>query len=605
MHEIPQHGSPAEVFLPRLVARLHRAGFEGVARISLGIAVRAIYFRGGEIASAASNDEQDRLQSLLLEEGRLTAPQVEMARSRQKPGISLGKTLIEMGFLTPSELLECARRQVRQILATCFAQSEGEFHLAPGPLPPEVTILGLPTRRLIFDALMEVRDRRRVVREMGSMESVYSPTGELAAGLATLQLDPAIDQVARGIDGVRSLRDLSGATSHDDFTLSKAILALEILGLVERGDGPETAAEQPPRGRIIPVESSLPATAPGAAEATPAAEEPREPEVLPVAEDGTSDDRSAEPPAFPSEELPAFAASPDEAATPPQWSTDPKTGERIHEGPIEMTFDGMIRTKERPQAVSTRLFAVTAVIVALVVLAFFLFAPGSRQEAPAIAGIGDGEPASPAAVEAPPARREQPRTSRPPETGTKEPAAPARNAPVTSSPPRDAVQPPPPSTDTDEDEISPSPSGAEESAQENPSAEATGRPTATLDGAFTFGRSADYVAALAQLDSGQLQGAAQRFQELVASQGPGRFTLQLMIACQPETVTRARAESGDEGSLFVLPYAYKGQSCFRACWGIYSDSEAARAAIGSLPGAYAAAGIQPIMVALDRLRGTR
>ena len=78
-----------------------------------------------------------------------------------------------------------------------------------------------------------------------------------------------------------------------------------------------------------------------------------------------------------------------------------------------------------------------------------------------------------------------------------------------------------------------------------------------------------------------------------------------MIACQPETVQRARAQSGEGGSLFVLPYTYKGQSCFRACWGIYPDKEAARAAIGDLPRAYRDAGIKPIVIAVDRLRGTR
>jgi hypothetical protein len=623
MQEIPQHGSTAETFLPRLVARLHRSGFEGVVKISLGIAVRAIYFRGGEIASAASNDEQDRLQSLLLKEGRLTTPQVEMARSRQKPGVSLGKTLIEMGFLTPSELLECARRQVRQILATCFEQSEGEFHLEPGPLPPEVTILGLPTRRLIFDALMEVGDRRRVVREMGSMESVYSPTDDLAAGLATLQIDPAIDQVARGIDGVRSMRDLSGATSHDDFTLSKAILALEILGLVDRGDAPRPAADRPSTGRVIPVESA-PLTSPAAPPAADLeADDAVEIETTAAGEDAISaadesapDEESAEPPVIPSDDLPAFAVPPSETTEPPQWSIDPKTGERIHEGPIEMTFDGLVRSKERPQAVSTRLFAVTAVIVALVVLAFFLFAPGSQEESPTIAGIGDHDPAPPAGNEAPPAPPETPQTRRPPATDTPKSAAPATKAPQATPPRTDAAKAaPPPAEQRPEAAVSPpggQESGSEEKAQAAPPTIApasprqeTSAPATSVGQSSPFRSTADYAAALAQLDGGQLQGAAQGFQNLVSSERPGGFTLQLMIACQPDTVKRARAQSGDEGMLFVLPYTYKGQGCYRTCWGIYPDKQAAHAAIGHLPRAYSEAGIKPVVVALERLRGTR
>ena len=55
--------------------------------------------------------------------------------------------------------------------------------------------------------------------------------------------------------------------------------------------------------------------------------------------------------------------------------------------------------------------------------------------------------------------------------------------------------------------------------------------------------------------------------------------------------------------LFVLPITYKGQSCFRACWGIYPDRQVAQDSIGRLPGAYRRAGIKPIVVALDQLRG--
>ncbi len=586
MQEIPQHGSVADIFLPRLVARLHRSGFEGVIKISLGNAVRAIYFRGGEIASAASNDEQDRLQSLLLKEKRLTEPQVEMARSRQKPGISLGKTLIEMGFLTPSELLECARRQVRQILATCFEQSEGRFQVEPGPLPPEVTILGLPTRRLIFDGLMEIRDRRRIVREMGSMESVYSPTGDLVAGIGALSLDPAIDQVVRGIDGVRSMRDLSGATPHDDFTLSKAILALEILGLVGRGDGARRAADRQATSRIIPVEGAPLPTPANPPEADLVAGDTAENEATPAGgpslstADGTApDEAAAEPPAIPPDDLPAFAIPPAETTEPPRWSIDPRTGERIHEGPIEMTFDGLVRSKDRPQAASTRLFAVTAVIIALVVLAFFLFAPGSREESPAVAGLEDRDPAPVAVEEAPRAAVETPGRGRPNATDV------AKTAPTRAADPRPEVD------------------IAAPAEKQDTRVEETAPATSSSGPVSPFRRAAEYAAALEQLDGGRLQGAAQVFQELVASEDSGAFTLQLMIACQPDTVKRARAQSGDEAMLFVLPFTYKGQSCFRACWGIYPDSQAAHDSIGRLPGAYRRAGIKPIVKALDQLRG--
>src|SRR5262245_58921666 len=103
MQDIPPQGSIDSHFLPGLVADLHVRECERVLRLSLPDTVKLLYFKRGEIASAASNAEEDRRANLLIKEGRLTLQQLDLARSRQQEGASLGKILIELGFLTPSE----------------------------------------------------------------------------------------------------------------------------------------------------------------------------------------------------------------------------------------------------------------------------------------------------------------------------------------------------------------------------------------------------------------------------------------------------------------------------------------------------------------------
>jgi len=117
MHDQPPQGSIDDIFLPRLVAGLHLHEFEGSLRLTLADSVKVLYFKRGEIASAASNADSDRLAHILIQEGRLTIEQLELARTRMEPGASLGKTLFEMGFLTPTDLLQGARRQVQIIVA--------------------------------------------------------------------------------------------------------------------------------------------------------------------------------------------------------------------------------------------------------------------------------------------------------------------------------------------------------------------------------------------------------------------------------------------------------------------------------------------------------
>jgi hypothetical protein len=89
------------------------------------------------------------------------------------------------------------------------------------------------------------------------------------------------------------------------------------------------------------------------------------------------------------------------------------------------------------------------------------------------------------------------------------------------------------------------------------------------------------VAELAR--AGDVGAAARLGRRLAASGNPSHFTLQVLLACNPDNVQRAFEEVGDP-SLTVLPAEYQGRSCYRLCWGSYPDASAARAAASSVPG---------------------
>jgi len=697
MESQPETRSIAGVFTPRLIARLHREGFEGTLRLHAGGATRVIYFRRGDIASAASNAEDDRLHNLLIREGRLTGPQVEMARSRQRPGASLGKVLIELGFLTPSELLQGARRQVRQILAACFALTEGTWQSVAGPLGPEVTNLGLPARRLIFDALMEAGDRRAIVREMGSMESIYQPTASLGDALATLRLDPAMEEVARMIDGRATLREISSRTRLDDFTVSRIVLAFDILGLAALANQPEpTVASR--AGRLIPVESdddsaaevavqpveaSAPAVmaarlataapispqpsqwreppaAPEQAHASPAAPEaggetvrlsapalpvaarpagdrelplpsaretvpappptPAAPIPSPAAPTGDTTafatdteeesappaaSREAEPPSFPRDELPAFADGPREPEDIPVWTINPETGEKVHEGPIELTFDGPMTPARsgRSRARIALAGGLAAIVVAALALSFYLQSntgepAGAPEEAaaelPLAAGTAPAEdaPASkvaPATVHDAGGKALDGGGTAAAEAGggapseTPEPAAPLPPAPQPVAPEPAVPQP------VAEAEVAavPAAGSATGSAPDGP----IGSPDARL------------APGQALLDAGDVTGAAAAFRATLADLPADSVTLQLMIACEESSVRKARAVLSKDDPIFVTPFTLQGRACHRILWGLYPDREAAQTGAASVPPYFTGAGVKPVAVSIGRLRG--
>ena len=709
MPDVPVATPLEGVFPPRLVARLHRERFEGTLRLHGGGATRVLYFRRGEIASAASNADEDRLPNILIREGRLTGPQVEMARAKQRPGISLGKTLIELGFLTPAELLQGARRQVRQILAAAFALRDGTSQEAPGPLPPEVTVLGLPVRRLIFDALLEAGDRQAIVSEMGSMEMIYRPAAELAQALPSLRLEPQHEEVARLVDGEATLREISGRVRLDDLTVSKVVLALEILGLVERASAPEEPdrpALQPPstpQGRRIPVlvedddeapapvvettpipaapaprltsfePQAAPPFAPSFSEARPPVPDPAPPiappappiappappiaasvpqiaaSAPPIAASAASVFQPAPPvrehpappepapfaameddeddlPPIPPGELPAFATP---ANAPSGWSVDPETGEKVHMGPIELTFDGPVVPPGDKAGSRGRLalFAAAGALVAAAVLAFFALRGGgggddatriaSRSTSPGTSQGVDPQNTAPPGTRAgsPPGGDAQGGAPTAPSDGA--PAGAAGTATGSTGAPADTAAPAPEATDAgasahapEQPPVVPETRTVPPGRQQAPPSPAPAPAPAPVtepehpadSAAVPHGSGGAYGFGFGQrlIDAGTLDRATEVFGRALGSLPRDHYTLQMMIACEGETVRKARAGTRPDEGLFVLPLTVRGRGCYRVMWGVFESKEAAARA--ALPPYFVSSGITPAVLAIDRLR---
>jgi DNA-binding beta-propeller fold protein YncE len=104
----------------------------------------------------------------------------------------------------------------------------------------------------------------------------------------------------------------------------------------------------------------------------------------------------------------------------------------------------------------------------------------------------------------------------------------------------------------------------------------------------------------ALLRQGSFAEAAQAFVTSLAPEARGRFSHQLLVACAPETITKAvKAVAAEE--LFILPITFQGRSCYRLCWGVYDNRAAAEAARGGVPAYFRQGGVSPRLSPLVNL----
>jgi septal ring-binding cell division protein DamX len=93
------------------------------------------------------------------------------------------------------------------------------------------------------------------------------------------------------------------------------------------------------------------------------------------------------------------------------------------------------------------------------------------------------------------------------------------------------------------------------------------------------------------LDQGRYAEAARAFQDEMRSKRGG-FTINVEVACQPDTLAKGLAAAGGHRDFMILPYNLKGRSCYRVIWGHYPDKASAEEAMRDLP-AFFKAGASP------------
>ncbi|MBS1766304.1 MAG: hypothetical protein JST05_02735 [Acidobacteria bacterium] len=211
---------------------------------------RTIYLEQGLVAFAQSTHPLDKLTTLLVERGKLTQAQLDYALQNLKPGLSIGRNLIEMGFITQRDLLEIAKAQVERVVWGAMGNLEEDPRFQAKSLDASVVRLSLDTPATLLVGCLHLRDRERLLDLLGPLEQKLQLDGPL-----DLSLPPDLARVPPLLDGQRRLLDLAQEAGVEPMRMGAFALFLREMGLASLRFGP------PPD----PVEPQIEWTAPPSA----------------------------------------------------------------------------------------------------------------------------------------------------------------------------------------------------------------------------------------------------------------------------------------------------------------------------------------------------
>ncbi|HKD18221.1 MAG TPA: DUF4388 domain-containing protein [Thermoanaerobaculia bacterium] len=242
-------GSLSETPLPQVLRRIFLEGLKGTLSLVHGDETRHLFFEKGELRTATSSREGQRIGAFLKRRGWITDTDLNWALDTvAKQGRArLGKILVERGLVSRTVLDTEMRRLVEEIVFSTFAWDSGEykFQASPGVLDPDVA-LTLSTAAVIVEGIRRLPESDAFRERLGDGHRVPMLATDPMSRYQYLPLAPQEAYLLSRIDGILDVDSLLKIAGTSRSAMAKILYGLVSCGIVEwKQDG----AQRPASGR--------------------------------------------------------------------------------------------------------------------------------------------------------------------------------------------------------------------------------------------------------------------------------------------------------------------------------------------------------------------
>jgi hypothetical protein len=231
------------------IAFVHQSRLSGVLTVAAAGAERAVAFKDGEVRSAQSTGQGERLGEVAVRLGYVTDAHVAAATGSAKP---LGRTLVEQGVLSANDLWKCFHEQVTAVFHAILLAAEGTFHMIDedvGERPGAP--LAVSTQSLLMDGIRRIDEMSLFRARIPSPQAYLRRREPKRPGT----LKPLESTLLALVDARRTVAEVATAAHVNEFDATKILYHLAEAGYVEAVAAPAAAAD--PAARLAAVASGM------------------------------------------------------------------------------------------------------------------------------------------------------------------------------------------------------------------------------------------------------------------------------------------------------------------------------------------------------------
>lgn len=219
---------------------------------------KSVYVQSGRIVFASSNHPDDRLGEVMLRSGMIGVAQYEESVKQIRPGRRQGTILVELGYITPSELVKGVKLQVEHVVNSLFTWRSGEYRIEIRLFDTRDMIqLNVSTENLVFNGVKHGAGWSQVLRGLGgTMDGVLDRAADADSRLYKLDLSDDEAHVYSLANGRLSVSQICAMSYLHDYATCVTLWGLAccgILTLVSSKDAESLFREQVAEFELIEI----------------------------------------------------------------------------------------------------------------------------------------------------------------------------------------------------------------------------------------------------------------------------------------------------------------------------------------------------------------
>lgn len=229
-------GPITPIAVPSLVQLVHHSRETGMLLLRDARREKAAYVRQGDLVFARSNDPDDRLGELFLRQGILTVRGFERVTGQvARTGQRLGGLLVKEGLITPQELIDGVKEQVREIIYSMFLWTRGDYSFSLGPLPTEEAItLRVNTCDIIRTGIQRIGTWSRIREAVGGLDTRYQYVTEFDERREEMSLTSEEDRLLQFLTRPATVGETCDTLNANNFEVCRTIWAFTVMGALAR-----------------------------------------------------------------------------------------------------------------------------------------------------------------------------------------------------------------------------------------------------------------------------------------------------------------------------------------------------------------------------------